>query len=66
MGGKPKRVINQPFTDPRNAPIANASMIRTGAEAPGHALPTKAHTMPVSARLEATERSMPRVSNTSI
>ncbi|MDT4857751.1 hypothetical protein FQZ97_921850 [compost metagenome] len=66
MGGSENRMISQPLTAPSSAPTTQAMSSSAGSGMPGQARAASAQSMPVSARLDATERSTPRVSSTSI
>ena len=66
MGGKSKPVISQPLIAPNSAPMPHAKTNKPANGTPGQPRATNAHTMPVNAKLDATDKSTPRVNNTSI
>ena len=61
MGGMPSSATRLPFTRPKPRPITSPAMTKTTDGSSGCARPSMAVSMPVRARLAATDRSMPRV-----
>jgi len=66
IGGMPSPAISAPLTSPKPRPIAKPRTAKASAGRPGWARATIAVSIPVRARLAATERSMPRVRITAI
>ena len=66
MGGIPNAPISAPLIAPSPAPISAASASSSTAGASGNSTPNIATSIPDSARLAATDRSMPRVRITAI